>query len=233
VSGIFSTLKLPDLITLLNALCGFGAIVATQNGMLHLSCILILVAAIADGLDGSLARYIGGSEIGGALDSLADVISFGVAPAIIISSYMENEYFTLAAVCFYLICGILRLARFSISKSDTAFFKGLPITASGITISAIILVDKGHFQPIAMAVGCIILGLLMVSSVPYMKIRGKKKTLPLTLIFAIPIFSYFLNATLTSTFTTPLLVAMMLYIISPIYIKNREKDVHEHNKQHN
>ncbi|MCC7575337.1 MAG: CDP-alcohol phosphatidyltransferase family protein, partial [Methanomethylovorans sp.] len=106
MSDIFATLRLPDMVTLLNALFGFGAIIATQNGMLHLSCILILMAAIADGLDGSLARYMGGSEIGGTLDSLADVISFGVAPALIIVSYM-NGYLTLIAVCFYLICGIL------------------------------------------------------------------------------------------------------------------------------
>lgn len=228
---IFSTLKFPDLITLLNALCGFGAIVATQYGMVQLSCILILLAAIADGLDGSLARYMGGSDIGGSLDSLADVISFGVAPTIIITSYI-NEFFTLVAVCFYLICGILRLARFNISKPDSTFFKGLPITAGGITVAAIILVDKGHLQPIAVAAGCIILGMLMVSSIPYMKIRSKKKTLPLALIFAISIVSYFLDPTFTSIATVPLMLAMLLYIISPIVIKNMGKGIHEHNKQH-
>lgn len=223
MSGIFSTLKLPDLVTLLNALCGFGAILAAQNRMLYLSCILILVAAIADGLDGSLARYTGGSEIGGTLDSLADVISFGVAPAIIICSYMGNEYITLAAVYFYLICGILRLARFSISKPDASFFKGLPITAAGIMVAAIILVDKGYVQPVVMALTNIILGILMVGNVPYMKIRDKRKTIPLTLIFAISIFSYFLDATLTSIFTAPLMILMLLYIVSPIFIKNRER----------
>jgi CDP-diacylglycerol--serine O-phosphatidyltransferase len=223
---------LPDLITLLNALCGFGAIVAIQYGMVQLSCTLILLAAIADGLDGSMARYIGGSDIGGSLDSLADVISFGVAPAIIITTYI-SEFVTFVAVCFYLICGILRLARFNISKPDSAFFKGLPITAGGITVAAIILVDEGHLQSIAVAAGCIILGMLMVSSIPYMKIRSKKKTLPLTLIFAISIVSYFLDPAFTSIATVPLVLAMMLYIISPIFIRNMGKDIHEHNKQHN
>ncbi|WP_298684650.1 archaetidylserine synthase [uncultured Methanomethylovorans sp.] len=232
MNDIFSTLKLPDLITLLNALCGFGAIVAIQYGMVQLSCTLILLAAIADGLDGSMARYIGGSDIGGSLDSLADVISFGVAPAIIITTYI-SEFVTFVAVCFYLICGILRLARFNISKPDSAFFKGLPITAGGITVAAIILVDEGHLQSIAVAAGCIILGMLMVSSIPYMKIRSKKKTLPLTLIFAISIVSYFLDPAFTSIATVPLMLAMMLYIISPIFIRNMGKDIHEHNKQHN
>ncbi|OPY20718.1 MAG: Archaetidylserine synthase [Methanomethylovorans sp. PtaU1.Bin093] len=232
MNDIFSTLKLPDLITLLNALCGFGAIVAIQYGMVQLSCTLILLAAIADGLDGSMARYIGGSDIGGSLDSLADVISFGVAPAIIITTYI-SEFVTFVAVCFYLICGILRLARFNISKPDSAFFKGLPITAGGITVAAIILVDEGHLQSIAVAAGCIILGMLMVSSIPYMKIRSKKKTLPLTLIFAISIVSYFLDPAFTSIATVPLVLAMMLYIISPIFIRNMGKDIHEHNKQHN
>ncbi|AGB48720.1 CDP-diacylglycerol--serine O-phosphatidyltransferase [Methanomethylovorans hollandica DSM 15978] len=229
---IFNTLRFPDVVTLLNALCGFGAIIATQNGMLHLSCILILMAAIADGLDGSLARHMGGSEIGGTLDSLADVISFGVAPASIIFSYMSG-YFMLIAVCFYLICGILRLARFNISKPDSAFFKGLPITAGGITVASIILVGQGYLQSIAMAAGCIILGTLMVSSIPYIKIRSKKRTLPLTLIFAISIVSYFLDPALTSIATIPLMLAMILYIISPVIIKNMGKDIHEHNKKHN
>lgn len=221
MSGILNTLKLPDIVTLLNALCGFGAIITVQNGTLHLSCILVLLAAIADGLDGNLARYIGGSEIGGSLDSLADVISFGVAPAIIIFSYMGNGYIILISICFYLICGILRLARFNVSKPDNAFFKGLPITASGIIVSAIILVDNGYLSPIYMGAGCIILGILMVSSIRYMKIRGKKKTMPLTLIFAISIISYFVNPPMVSTFTVPLLMAMLLYLFSPIY-KNKE-----------
>lgn len=232
MSGIFDTLKLPDVVTLLNALCGFGAIVATQNGMLQLSCILILIAAIADGLDGTLARYAGGSEIGGALDSLSDVISFGVAPAIIINGYIGNKYFTLIAVCFYLLCGILRLARFSTSKYDNNFFKGLPITAGGITVAAILLVSKGQLQPITMEVASIILGFLMVSSIPYMKVRGKEKTLPLTIIFVIPILSYFLQKDYISALASPLLLIMMLYIISPIFIKNKE-NIHERKKQHN
>ena len=80
------------------------------------------MAAIADGLDGSLARHMGGSEIGGTLDSLADVISFGVAPATIIFSYMSG-YFMLIAVCFYLICGILRLARFTYLNLTVLFSK--------------------------------------------------------------------------------------------------------------
>ncbi len=98
---------MPDLITLLNALCGFGAIVAIHYGMVQLSCTLVLLAAIADGLDGSMARHMGGSDIGGSLDSLADVISFGVAPAIIITSFIANCY--TCSCCFYLIsvsCGL-------------------------------------------------------------------------------------------------------------------------------
>lgn len=232
MSDIFNTLKLPDFVTLINALCGFGAIVTAQNEMLQLSCILILIAAIADGLDGTLARYTGGSEIGGALDSLADVISFGVAPAKIITAYTGNKYFVLIAVCFYLVCGILRLARFSTSKYDNNFFKGLPITAGGITVAVILLVSNGQLQTLIMEIASLILGVLMVSSIPYMKIRGKEKTLPLTVIFAIPILSYFLQTAYTSALASPLLLIMMLYIISPLFIKSKEK-IHESKKQHN
>ncbi len=220
------------MVTLLNALCGFGAIVVTQYGMVQLSCTLILLAAIADGLDGSLARYIGGSDIGESLDSLADVISFGVAPAIMIISY-TGGVFVFVAVCFYLICGILRLARFNISKPDNSFFKGLPITAGGIAVSTIILVGQEHLQPTLIAMICIILGTLMISSIPYMKIRGKRKTLPLTLIFALSIVSYLVDPATTRLCTIPLIMVMIVYIISPMFIKNMEKDPHEYNEQYN
>jgi phosphatidylserine synthase len=73
---------------------------------------------------------------------------------------------------------------------------------------------------------------LMVSSIPYMKVRGKEKTLPLTIIFVIPILSYFLQKDYISALASPLLLIMMLYIISPIFIKNKE-NIHERKKQHN
>lgn len=128
-------LRLPDLVSLLNLLCGISSIAvaaqatvqvatsqtaAAQNGF-SLALILLLVAAIADGADGYIARRFKGGELGEQLDSLADAVSFGVAPALLI--YLQfgqvnpvaGEPDPLIAIfpAFYAVCGVLRLARFN------------------------------------------------------------------------------------------------------------------------
>lgn len=213
---IISSLKIPDLITIINSLFGFGAILATYNGLYQFACILVLLAAIADGLDGSLARYIGGSDFGETLDSLADVISFGLAPAAMFSAYFKNDSIVLISMCFYLTCGILRLARFNVLKSKNLYFKGLPITASAITMACVLLTGKNYVTPLLISILGLLLAVLMISDINYMKIRDKKILLLLTLVSSFSIISYFINPVLTAKLTIPLIVAMMLYLISPI-----------------
>ena len=80
--NIIKIIKPADIITLLNALLGFASIIMTLQGQLESALILILIAVIADGADGAVARYSGFGVLGANLDSLSDVISFGVAPAV-------------------------------------------------------------------------------------------------------------------------------------------------------
>ena len=124
-------IRLPDLVTILNILFGFTAILLVLHGYVYDAIILILAAALADGVDGAVARRFESGVFGEHLDSFADIISFGVAPAVIY--YAMTSDYNHALVCAvsaaYLICGTLRLVRFGII--DLPVFRGLPITAAG------------------------------------------------------------------------------------------------------
>ncbi|WMW24278.1 archaetidylserine synthase [Methanolobus sediminis] len=225
MNQILHTLKLPDFVTLLNALCGVIAIIIVLDGFTYLAPLLILIAAIADGADGHLARKFSSSEIGGNLDSLADVISFGVAPVIITYSYItgaQAQYILLPAMLFYFICGILRLARFNTMHLGMNAFSGLPITAGGIAVSSYLLIGERFFDTYTMALLAIVLGFLMISNVTYIKARNKNILVSLTLIFAATIVSYFVNIEYTHIMASILSGLMTFYIISPIIKKNKE-----------
>ena len=222
---ILHTLKLPDLVTLLNALCGVIAIILVLDGFTYLAPLLILIAAVADGADGHLARKFSSSEIGGNLDSLADVISFGVAPVILTYSSAagtQAQHILLPAMLFYFICGILRLARFNTMHMGMNAFSGLPITAGGIAVSSYLLMGDGFFDVYIMTVLAIVLGFLMIGNVTYLKARNKNMLIPLTLIFVATIVSYFVNIEYTHIMASVLSGLMAIYIISPIIKKNKE-----------
>ncbi len=130
-AGVLELLRLPDLVTILNILFGFTAILFVLNRDTDGAIILILAAALADGVDGAVARRFESGVFGEHLDSFADAISFGVAPAVIYYAIVSAEHHTIACAfsAAYLICGVLRLVRFSIL--DVAEFRGIPITAAG------------------------------------------------------------------------------------------------------
>lgn len=210
------TLKLADFVTLLNALCGVVAILLLLDGFTYLSPLLILIAAVADGLDGHIARKFSSSEIGGNLDSLADVISFGVAPVIIAYAFADTKYIVLPALLFYFICGILRLARFNTMDTGSYSFNGLPITAGGIALSSYLLMGERFFAVNIVIAISLLLGILMISNVAYFKLRNQKMLIILTIIFAATIISYNVNIEYAHIMATLLSGLMASYVLSPI-----------------
>ncbi|TGC10895.1 archaetidylserine synthase [Methanolobus halotolerans] len=215
--NIFRNLKLADLATLFNSLCGLLAVILIQEGFTYLAPILILAAAAADGIDGYLSRLFSGSDIGANLDSLADIISFGLAPVAIVYSFAGDEanYLLLTALCFYFFCGILRLARFNTSHQGFPSFKGLPITAGGIILSAYVLTGENYFYADLATILAFVIGLLMISKFTYMKVRKPELITPVALLFGVAILSYIVDLTYTHSMATLLLGIMLLYVISP------------------
>ena len=127
--------KIKDLVTLVNLLLGFSALVMILEADYYRATLFILAAVAADGLDGSISRkFFKGDDFGKELDSLADVVSFGVAPALLVYNSIIGGILGLIVAVFLLSTGVIRLARFNIKSSQPGFFTGLPIPASAILI---------------------------------------------------------------------------------------------------
>ena len=133
---------LPNMLTLIGVCIGLSSIRFALDGKFEFAIIAIILAAIIDGLDGRIARLIKGtSKIGKELDSLGDVISFGVAPALIMYfwnlQYLDKLGWFICLI--YVICVALRLARFNVNSEEEPswkdnFFEGMPSPAGGIIV---------------------------------------------------------------------------------------------------
>ncbi len=158
---------IPSLITYLNLLCGTLAVIFALNNDFRTSMILIILSAIFDFLDGRSARYLNAiTEIGKELDSLADVISFGMSPVIIVLIRFNLTSISLIIACLvFLFSGALRLARYNISEV-TPYFNGIPITIAGVVLVFTIILNQT-----AAIIAALVLAYLMNET----KIKIKKR----------------------------------------------------------
>jgi len=224
--NVFRVIRLPDLFTLLNVVFGFLAILAAGRSWggnsPQYAVVFILLAAIADGLDGFLARKVGGSPLGANLDSLADLLSFGTAPVFLAISAFHLPPHIWPVGIFFLLCGTLRLARFNVvsGKSDQ-FFEGLPIPAAGIALSASVLLGRPTLTIVLMP----LLALLMVSSIPYPKIRDLRVMTIFGGIFLVVGLVFFWQQDIRNIFLGALVVIALitLYLTSPVVISRLRK----------
>jgi CDP-diacylglycerol--serine O-phosphatidyltransferase len=167
---------LPTMFSIASIFCGFYAIILSIRGKLGFVGPLIIIAFILDGLDGRVARLTKTStEFGTEFDSLADIISFGVAPAVMAYSWSLHHLGRLGLLaCFvFTICGAIRLARFNIQCKivDKRYFVGLPIPASAVVIATIIFFHPNQIADkwFVIFFACIVylLSFLMVSKIRY------------------------------------------------------------------
>lgn len=251
--------QIPNLFTLLNLFFGCMAIVAaSQNGLtimyntggeqlveipesIFLASIFIGVSAVIDFLDGFIARlFKATSEMGKQLDSLADIVSFGVAPAIIVYqflrlSYAQNEdgldvnnIWLIPA--FIIPCaGAFRLARYNIDTTQNQFFKGVPIPAIGILIASYPLLywfsSNSFFIDLlrnkwfwyAIILMC---SYLMVSNIPFFSLKFKafnfKKILPLLIVVMASVIAVFFVGWFAVT------IGFLAYVIVSLLFKPQD-----------
>jgi CDP-diacylglycerol--serine O-phosphatidyltransferase len=157
---IHKLIKFADLFTLLNAAAGILAIILSIKNEFTYAAILLFTAVLFDFIDGKIARISQKQNaLGKNLDSLSDIISFGVAPAVF--GYMQglNSFFSVIILIFFTLCGVLRLARFNILNIN--YFIGVPITISGIVFPVIYFLFSFNKTIIFIY---LVLGLLMISS---------------------------------------------------------------------
>ena len=177
---------LPNLFTSASLFCGFYSIIASFKDHFVPASIAILVAVVFDGLDGRVARLTNTtSKFGAEYDSLADVISFGIAPALLAYSWSLSIYGKWGWIVAFLfvLCGALRLARFNIQIGiiESNVFNGLPIPAAASVVATMVIFFssdyvgvEGKFNNIFIMVFVIIVSLLMVSGVKYYSFKDMK-----------------------------------------------------------
>ena len=177
---------LPNLFTTAALFSGFYAVVSAMNGRFEAAAIAIFVSMVLDGLDGRVARLTNTqSKFGAEYDSLADMVSFGVAPAFVMFSWALSDLgkFGWAMAFIYVACAALRLARFNtqIDSQDKNFFSGLASPSAAAVVAGLVWVcfEEGYVGselPVELAVfaGCLTaaMGFLMVSNVPYNSFKG-------------------------------------------------------------
>lgn len=181
---------LPNLLTTGNMFCGFFAIIYAIKGEYILASFALVAAAIFDLLDGRVARLTHStSDFGKQYDSLCDLVSFGVAPGLLLFLWALQPFGRVGwlASFFYVACGALRLARFNVQEElveSKAYFQGLPIPmAAGIVASTILAFNElqwtAHRSHIVLAIA-FLLGLVMVSDFPYRSFKDVdlKRRLP-------------------------------------------------------
>jgi CDP-diacylglycerol--serine O-phosphatidyltransferase len=185
------TKSIPSLFTIGNLFLGVLSIILVFNNQPERAAVLVIVAMLLDGIYGRVARALNAqSEFGKELDSLSDVISFGVAPAFIMYVVAFNEpaiispAFAWIVTAIFPICGALRLARFNVVAGTPGYFIGLPIPAAGGVLCTLALFHA-EINAYVLLISTVLLSYLMVSTVKYPNF--KKAGIPKAAIWVTPI----------------------------------------------
>lgn len=225
---------IPNAITCLNLLSGCLGIVFAFQGELVFAGYAILIAAIFDFLDGMLSRLLKAySEIGKELDSLADMVSFGVLPSVIIyqlflqspqlgslSTWLNFSAFLIA------IFSALRLAKFNIDVRQTENFIGLPTPANALLIASFpMIIDQGNFflssyilNPFFLFVFSLGMGILLVTEIPLISLKFKSIRLSDNLLRYILLFSSLILLLIFKFAAVPIII-FLYFLISLIQFK--------------
>ena len=231
---------LPNALTIFGVCLGLSSIKFALDTNYGMAVIAIGFAAILDTLDGRVARLIKGtSKVGKELDSLTDVISFGVAPGFIMYFWILNEIgkFGWMLVLIYTVCCALRLARFNLTNIDENeswkinFFEGVPSpAAAGLVLLPLILSlsELVQFQSYALlgSLTILITSILMVSNLPTYSL--KRISIPKNLtIFVLLGLGIYISFLIFFTFKTLFLTGLVYFILIPIsyfHYKNKNKN---------
>lgn len=160
---------LPSFFTIGNLFLGIISIILAFQNSVEYAALMVIIGMFLDGLDGKVARLLNvQSEFGKELDSLSDIISFGVAPAFIMYVTILQDLGPLGwfVTALFPIAGALRLARFNVKPGIPGYFVGLPITAAGGVLATITLYNE-VFVPNVLLLTMIFLSYLMVSNIKY------------------------------------------------------------------
>ena len=236
---------LPNMLTLIGVCIGLTSIRFALDGKFELAIIAIIFAALIDGLDGRIARLIKGtSKVGKELDSLTDMISFGVAPAFIMFFWKLNTLgrFGWLLCLIYVICVALRLARFNVNSNQEPswrdnFFEGVPSPAGGILVLTPLIISLSGFDlyqlnyEIIVPVFFIGTSFLLISKFPtysFKKIIIPRRT-TIFLLFSIVLFFGLLLIYTFNVIALSIIIYLLLLPISFVHYQKIKKQ-HENDR---
>jgi len=214
---------LPNALTLCGMYCGFFAIMSAINGNYIYAAWAIIIAIIFDGLDGWIARLTNTStRFGVELDSLSDLVAFGVAPSVMMYKWTLMPFGRVgwAAAFLFVACGALRLARFNVQTGSpgSKAFKGMPIPGAAAVLSSVVIFyygyemrvgppEKNIFYPLF----TIILALLMVSTLRFHGVKEidfrERKPFWVLIVFVLILFVFLIHA------SSAMFIFAMVYLV--------------------
>lgn len=219
---------LPNTFTALNMACGFIAILHGFHGEFYKACMFIVLGAIFDSVDGRVARMTNTqSAFGEQFDSLSDLVSFGVSPAMVYYFRFLSDAGRpgMVAAFFFMLCGALRLARFNanIDKNKSDYFQGLPIPGGATAAISLVLISVDfpelvNYRPIT--VGYLLFyAALMISNIPFPSFKksewvkkNKKQVLMVMFLIIASLFIY--EEVMIPVIITFYVLASLLYFLT-------------------
>lgn len=239
VTALSINRMIPNALTLLALCSGLTAVRFALQDRWEVAVVAVLVAMLFDGLDGRIARLMGStSELGAQLDSLSDVIAFGVAPALIIYSWTLSDAGGIgwAACLVYAACCALRLARFNVALGEenpaplaSRYFVGVPApAAAGLAVLpmtlSFVLGDTLVRADVVSVVTLLAVGLLMVSRVPTFSVKKLKLRAPQRLAALVGLV-LFIALLISETWIMVSLVTLIYLVSIPIAVAQHRRDL--------
>ena len=250
VSNTKTRVILPNILTLIGVCIGLSSIKFALDARYELAIIAVVFAAMIDGLDGRIARLIKGtSKVGKELDSLTDVISFGVAPAFIMYFWLLNNLgkFGWLLCLIYVVCVVLRLSRFNVSSTDEIswrdnFFEGIPSPAGGILVLMPLIYSLSGFEFVKISFETLVpiffitISFLLISKFPTYSLKKivVPRSMTIFLLFAIVLyFGLLLIYTFKAMFISGILYLCFIPISFVHYLKLNKKNIDQNTAEDN
>ena len=239
---------MPNILTLVGVCIGLSSIKFALDTKYELAIVAVVFAAMIDGLDGRIARLIKGtSKVGKELDSLTDVISFGVAPAFIMYFWSLNNLgkFGWLLCLIYVVCVALRLARFNVGSNDEPswkdnFFEGIPSPAGGILVLMPLIYSLSGFEFIQInfivPIFFVTISFLLISKFPTYSLKKiiVPRSMTIFLLFTIVLyFGLLLIYTFKAMFVSGILYLCFIPISYVHYLKLNKKNIEQNITEEN
>jgi archaetidylserine synthase len=224
IPRLFDLLEPPDFVSLMNAGFGFIALIAVAYDDFTVAAGMVLVGAIADGLDGIIARRTTSGELGVDIDSLSDIVSFGIAPAFLAHYVARDTSLVLSLVpIVFVLAALVRLAAYNVQDADVPGFTGVPSTFAGVFVVVLFLSgvpDLFGAEGLVLVASTVVLAYMMLVEISYPDIRDKHAVGAGAVVALTVLFPHAYGAVLAKV----LLVALVGYFVfAPRYYSHPSK----------